>query len=103
MTVRIACPARQMGQIGGVRSEGGSHVGYRRFTDPEGHEWEVRDVTRSSWEFHPVPGNPGKILSIDAPGYEADPFELSVEELQRLLGKPGGPGHSRPSRSPFKD
>jgi hypothetical protein len=78
-------------------------MGYRRFTDTEGHAWEVRDLSRSAWEFHPVQGNPGRILRIDPPGYEADPFELSIEELQLLLGKPGGQGRSRPSKSPFKD
>jgi hypothetical protein len=78
-------------------------VGYRRFTDPEGLEWEVRDLSRSAWEFHPIQGNPGRILRIDPPGYEADPFELSEEELQGLLGKPGGPGRARPSKSPFKE
>lgn len=78
-------------------------MGYRRFTDPEGHEWEVRDVTRSAWEFHPVGGNPGKYQFITPPGYEADPFELSEEELQRLLGKPGGSGRGRSAKSPFKD
>jgi hypothetical protein len=78
-------------------------VGYRRFSDLEGHEWEVRDISRSSWEFHPVQGNPGTIQHIAPPGYESDPFELSLEELQRLLGDSGGPGRSRPSKSPFKD
>ena len=78
-------------------------MGYRRFIDPQGHEWEVRDLSRSSWEFHPIQGNPGQILHIDPPGYEADPFELSLEELQRLLGKPDGSGRSRPTKSPFKD
>ena len=47
--------------------------------------------------------NPAWVIRIDPPGYEADPFELSDEELQRLLGKPGGPGRARPSKSPFKD
>ena len=78
-------------------------MGYRRFTDPQGFEWEVRDLSRSSWEFHPVAENPGRIIPIDPPGYEADPFELSEEELQRLLGKPGGPGRSGPAKSPFRD
>ena len=78
-------------------------MGYRRFTDPEGHEWEVRDITRSAWEFIPVQGNPGKQVRIDPPGYEPDPFEMSVEELQALLGKPSGPTRAKPSKNPFKD
>lgn len=77
-------------------------MGYRRFDDTEGHEWEVRDISRSSWELVPVQGNPGKTLRVDTPSYEADPFELSVEELQRLLGtKPSAGG--KPSKNPFKD
>jgi hypothetical protein len=78
-------------------------VGYRRFTDPEGNEWEVRDFSKTAWEFHPVADNPGRIIRIDPPGYESDPFEMSEEELQRLLGRSGGPGRSRPPKSPFRD
>jgi len=78
-------------------------MGYRRFTDPEGNEWEVRDVSRSEWEFQPVAGNAGSAKRVAPPGYEVDPFELSEEELQRLLGNTSGPGRSRPSKSPFKE
>ena len=78
-------------------------MGYRRFTDTEGNEWEVRDFSKTAWELHPVPGNPGRITRVDPPGYESDPFEMSEEELQRLLGRAGGSGRSRPSKSPFKD
>ena len=78
-------------------------MGYRRFSDPQGHEWEVHEITRSAWEFHPVQGNPGRIQFITPPGYESDPFELSLEELQRLLGSPGGAGRGKPSKNPFKD
>ena len=78
-------------------------MAYRRFTDPEGNEWEVRDFSKTAWEFHPVTGNPGKITRIDPPGYESDPFEMSEEELQRLLGRSGGTGPFRSAKSPFKD
>lgn len=78
-------------------------MGYRRFDDAEGHEWEVRDLTRSAWELVPVQGNPAKIIRIEPPSYEADPFELSVEELQRLLGGSGGTVRAKPSKNPFKD
>lgn len=77
-------------------------MGYRRFDDTEGHEWEVRDLSRSAWELVPVGGNPGKTQRVDTPSYEADPFELSVEELQRLLVKKPGAG-GKPSKNPFKD
>jgi len=78
-------------------------MGYRRFNDVEGNEWEVRDVSRSQWEMQPVRGNPNKHKTVPAPGYEKDPFELSEEELQRLLGDSAGPGRSRPGKSPFAD
>lgn len=78
-------------------------MGYRRFIDQSGNEWEVRDLTRSEWEFQPVGGNPGGARMVRAPGYESDPFELSEEELQKLLGEGEGPGRSRPAKSPFKD
>jgi hypothetical protein len=78
-------------------------MGYRRFDDTKGHEWEVRDLTRSAWELVPVQGNPGKVVRVDPPSYEADPFELSVEELQRLLGEAPNPVRAKPSKNPFKD
>ena len=77
-------------------------MGYRRFTDQAGNEWEVRDLTRSDWELQPVSGE-GRARRIPAPGYESDPFELSEEELQKLLGEGGGEGRSKPLKSPFKD
>lgn len=78
-------------------------MGYRRFTDENGDSWEVRDRSTSEWEFVPVPGNPHQAVRVRAPGYEKDPFELSGEELQRLLDaeRPGGRSSGRPS--PFKD
>lgn len=78
-------------------------MAYRRFTDPQGQEWEVRDLSRSTWELQPVAGNPAKPRTVQPPGYESDPFEMSEEELQRLLGSGGEPGRSRPLKSPFKD
>ncbi len=77
-------------------------MGYRKFVDRDGHSWEVRPRTRADWNLEPVAGNPGPARSAPAPGYEADPFELSTEELQRLLDRAPPPStHSRPS--PFKD
>jgi hypothetical protein len=77
-------------------------VGFRRFTDREGRVWEVRPRSRSEWEFDPVPGNPERARSVRAPGYEKDPFELSIEELQRLLDSAGPPPERR-KPSPFRD
>jgi hypothetical protein len=77
-------------------------VAHRAFTDREGHNWEVRVRSTSEWEFSPLHDNPRQAVSIRAPGYERDPYELSVEELQRLLD--AVPAASRRERkSPFKD
>jgi hypothetical protein len=48
----------------------------------------------------PVSGNPGPRRIAEPPGYERDPFELSIEELQHLLDCARQP-RSRPRRSPF--
>ena len=57
---------------------------------------------RSEWLFEPVEGNPGPARSAQAPGYERDPFEMSIEELQRLLDS-APPPKARPNKSPFLD
>jgi hypothetical protein len=77
-------------------------MAYRRFTDREGRTWEVRDDSTSEWELCPVSDTAGGPLRVSAPGYERDPFELSVEELQRLLDQAPRRG-SGPRKSPFKD
>lgn len=77
-------------------------MGYRRFTDRDGHQWEVRDHSSAEWMLEPVGGNPHSRQRARPPTYQSDPFELSEEELQALLGE-GGAGRSRPPTSPFKD
>jgi hypothetical protein len=77
-------------------------VAYRRFTDRNGHQWEVQARTRDEWELDPVGDNPNRPRSVRSPGYEKDPFELSIEELQRLLDG-SDPGYTRKVKSPFKD
>lgn len=73
----------------------------RTFADRSGERWEIVPG-RSEWEFNPVEGNPGTGRIGAAPGYETDPYELSVEELQRLLD--AAQPRYRPSRpSPFLD
>ena len=77
-------------------------MGYRRFTDRDGETWEVRDVSRGEWELVAVSRTSGRAVRVRAPGYESDPFELSVEELQRMLDaehRRSGPT----KRSPFLD
>lgn len=71
---------------------------HRRFRDPAGHEWEVRPRTRDEWEFSPVADNPGPARLGRAPTYERDPYELSIEELGRLLAAASAqPRRARPS------
>jgi hypothetical protein len=77
-------------------------VAYRRFTDRHGHQWEVRARTRDEWALDPVGDNPQRPRSVRSPGYEKDPFELSIEELQRLLDG-SDPGYTRTPKSPFRD
>ncbi|GBD32661.1 MAG: hypothetical protein KatS3mg081_2616 [Gemmatimonadales bacterium] len=77
-------------------------MGFRRFTDREGRVWEVRPRSRSEWEFEEIDGGSGAPLVADAPTYETDPFELSIEELQRLLDR-ARPFKTRSKPSPFKD
>ena len=77
-------------------------MAHRAFTDRDGHSWEVRVRSTSEWEFSPLRDNPRPAVSIRAPGYERDPYELSLEELQGLLdAAPAAPRRER--KSPFKD
>lgn len=82
----------------------------RRFRDRAGHEWEVRDRSKAEWFLEPVGDNPGQRRVVRPPGYEEDPFELTDQELWRLLeqggapGGRGGPGAAGAERkSPFRD
>lgn len=77
-------------------------MGYRRFTDRDGRAWEVRDRSGSMWQFEPVSGSAGRSVTVPAPGYEKDPFELSEEELQRMLDEVAGT-RPPPKKSPFAD
>jgi len=77
-------------------------MAFRHFVDRDGRAWEVRNRSQAEWDFEPVSGNPGPARRVPAPGYERDPYELSIEELQRLLdGAPPAPSRSKPS--PFKE
>ena len=77
-------------------------MGFRRFVDRDKHTWEIRDVSRSRWEFSPAGDNPLPVRSVDPPGYEQDPYELSQEELQRLFDASVAPA-KRPIKNPFGD
>lgn len=77
-------------------------MSFRVFRDRDGQAWEVVNRGFREWEFRPVQGNPNPARRARAPGYEQDPFEVSVEELQHLLDSAPAPG-LRPRKSPFKD
>ncbi len=77
-------------------------MAHRRFRDRSGQDWEVRIASRDMWELSPVDDSLGRSRTVPAPGYERDPYELSVEELQRLLD--GSTATTQRARkSPFKD
>jgi hypothetical protein len=53
-----------------------------------------------------VGGNPADPVDAEAPGYQKDPFELSQEELQRMLDegqRQGGAWQRQKKKSPFLD
>lgn len=78
-------------------------MGYRKFSDRDGDGWEVRDESDRRWVFRPLRGNDKIETRVHPPSGADDPFELSTEELQKLLdgGQPAQ-GRSRPP-SPFRD
>ncbi len=77
-------------------------MAFRKFVDRDGHEWEVRPRTRSDWNLEPFGSNPHHARNAPSPGYEKDPFELSREELQKLLDSAPVP-KTRAKPSPFGD
>ena len=77
-------------------------MAHRVFSDRHGNRWEIIPTGRSEWEFTPIEGNPGPARSGTPPGYETDPYELSVEELLRLL-EAAVPRRARGGKSPFLD
>ena len=77
-------------------------MGFRRFQDREGKRWEIRVRGRNEWLFEAVEDNPGPTRTATPPGYERDPFELSVEELQQMLDAAPVP-KPRPGNNPFID
>ncbi len=77
-------------------------MGDRRFQDRDGRRWQIRVRGKREWLFEPVEDNPGPTRPVTPPGYETDPFELSVEELQQLLDAAPIP-RPKPRASPFLD
>lgn len=75
----------------------------RKFKDATGGLWQVKIRSRHEWLLEPLPGNPDAPRTVEPPLYAEDPFELSEQELQRILAG-AGEGSPRPARpSPFKD
>ena len=74
----------------------------RTFSDRSGQRWEIVVQSRSEWTFDPIEGNPGPARTSTPPGYETDPYELSVEELERLL-EAAVPRRKPKGKSPFLD
>lgn len=90
-------------------------MGYRRFADGRGGRWEIRIESNGEWRFEPVSGTSRPASRGRPPLYAKDPFELSEQELQRILegARPvgraggaspfGGAASGRPKGSPFLD
>ncbi|HKK08326.1 MAG TPA: hypothetical protein VKA44_05520 [Gemmatimonadota bacterium] len=78
-------------------------MGYRKFSDRDEDGWEVRDESDRRWVFRPLRGNEKAETRVTPPSGVDDPFELTTEELQKLLdgGRPAR-GRGRPP-SPFRD
>jgi hypothetical protein len=75
----------------------------RNFKDKSGRRWQVKIRSRHEWLLEPLPGNPETAKTVEPPLYAEDPFELSEQELQRILAGAGGSQESSNRPSPFKD
>ena len=75
----------------------------RRFSDGQRKRWEVQVTSKSEWQFKPIGGNNASARRVRPPLYAGDdPFELSEQELQKILGDSTiQPMSSKPS--PFGD
>lgn len=78
-------------------------MGYRKFRDRDGREWEVRDLSDRAWTLRPTRGSDRQEIRVTPPPRIHDPFDLATEELQRLLDGSRSSGPSRRPRSPFLD
>ena len=59
----------------------------RRFSDWQRKQWEVQVTSKSEWQFNPIGGNNASARRVCPPLYAGDdPFELSEQELQKILG-----------------
>lgn len=75
----------------------------RRFSDWQRKQWEVQVTSKSEWQFNPIGGNNASARRVCPPLYAGDdPFELSEQELQKILGNSTTPPMST-KPSPFGD
>jgi len=77
-------------------------MGFRTFVDRDGHKWEIRPASRDRWDLTPADDNPLPPRTVPPPGYETDPYELSKEELDRLLEQ-SSVQKARQVKNPFGD
>ncbi len=81
-------------------------MSFRKFQDAAGRRWQVKVRAKQDWLLEPLSGNPARATPVVPPLYADDPFELSEEELRRILDDAGGGGAEAagPGRpSPFGD
>lgn len=72
----------------------------RKFVDRNGKPWDVeREHGRRQLVFRPIEGSSADERNSPAPGHTDDPFELSDEELQRLLDR-SRPRYHKPKGPP---
>ncbi|MFQ5678719.1 MAG: hypothetical protein ACE5HP_04600 [Gemmatimonadota bacterium] len=78
-------------------------MAFRKFRDRRGTAWQVRPESKRRWWFEPVAGTDEPRREVTPPLYADDPFELSEQELQRLLD--GARPAPRPADKPplFRD
>lgn len=76
----------------------------RKFKDAKGRSWIAeRPHASSDLVFRPLEGSERDERLARLPGHTKDPYELSDQELVRLLDG-ARPRYSKPKRpSPFKD
>ncbi len=60
-------------------------MSFRNFSDRSGARWQVKPRSKGEWNMEPLPGNPAARRIASPPLYATDPFELSEQELQRIL------------------
>lgn len=72
----------------------------RKFVDRSGRTWDVQETHgRRELVFRPTDGTDADQRVAPAPTHTRDPFELSDEEIQRLLDR-SSPRYRKPKGPP---